>query len=90
MPRIKIVVNTPISESVLSLIPSRFSSLTISPRPSADAAEIVGEMDQAAERALLTLLWDTGHDVISMQTIPSRNNQTSTTKPEAIRERGEG
>jgi len=28
---------------------------------------VVGGLDPASQRALLTLLWDTGHDVISMR-----------------------
>ena len=86
MPCIAIAVRGPLSDSVSGLLASRFSALTISPRPSADAAEIVGEMDPAAERALLTLLWDTGDEVISMRTIQSRNNQTSTINHKATRD----
>jgi hypothetical protein len=68
---IEIVVRGRLADSLTSLIASRFSALTVSPREV--GTRLSGEMDQSTERALLALLWDTGHDVISMQSTPHEN-----------------
>ena len=62
----EILVRGSIAGTVMGLIVSRFGALAISPAPDGHSTRIAGEMDQSAERALLALLWDTGHDVISM------------------------
>jgi hypothetical protein len=71
---IEVLVRGRVADSIQSLIASRYSALTVSPGRSGDTTRIVGEMDQAAERALLALLWDTSHDVISMRTIPTHQS----------------
>jgi len=65
---IAIVVRGQLADSVVRVIASRFSALTISPVEV--STRLTGDMDQSTERALLALLWDTGHDVISMQSTP--------------------
>jgi hypothetical protein len=50
--------------SLLEVIRSRFGEATA--RPSGSGTTVtVGGLDPAAERALLNLLWDTGHDVVA-------------------------
>lgn len=71
MTSIEIVVRGPLAESFVRLIASRFSALTVS--PGQVGTRLTGEMDQSTERALLSLLWDTGHDVVSMQSTPTEN-----------------
>lgn len=36
---------------------------------------IIANVDQAAVRALLTLLWDTGHEVLSLTPLPDPPDQ---------------
>lgn len=67
MASIEIIVRGSLAESVTSLIASRFTAITVERSRAADSTRIEAEMDQAAERALLALLWDTGHDVMSMR-----------------------
>lgn len=62
----EILVRGSLAYIIVSLIVSRFGALTITTAPDGHSTRIAGEMDQSAERALLALLWDTGHDVISM------------------------
>ncbi|MGW6281344.1 hypothetical protein [Kribbella sp. NPDC055071] len=54
----------PLAASVLNLLNQRYDQVT------ADSAGIVvtiADIDQAGERAVLTLLWDTGHQVRSVR-----------------------
>ena len=69
----EILVRGSLAGTIESLIVSRFGALAITPAADGRSTRIAGEMDQSAERALLALLWDTGHDVISM-----RSTSTST------------
>ena len=71
--RTEIVVRGQLADSIVSVIGSRFGALAISPDPSGLSARIVGDLDQAAERALLTLLWDTGHEVLSLRSLPTHD-----------------
>jgi hypothetical protein len=55
----------PIARSLLDVLRSRFDHVST---PAADGTIlIVDNLDQAAVRALLTLLWDTSHEVLSFE-----------------------
>lgn len=72
---IEILVHGRVADSIAGLIASRFGALGVSVDGSGDSTRIVGELDQSSERALLALLWDTGHDIVSMRSIPAANRQ---------------
>ena len=58
-------LRTPIAHTLLDVIRTRFDHVTT---PGADGTTLVVEnVDQASVRALLTLLWDTGHEVLSFE-----------------------
>ena len=58
-------LRAPIAHTLLELIRTRFDHVTT---PGADGTELIIEhIDQASVRALLTLLWDTGHEVLSFE-----------------------
>jgi hypothetical protein len=57
-----------LAESLLELIRSRFGEVTTQPGAQLlSTTVIIVGLDPAAERALLNLLWDTGHDVTAMR-----------------------
>ena len=66
MSRSELTIRGRLAESAARLIASRFDAVSTH---EADALTtlIVEGIDPAAERALLNLLWDTGHDVVGMQ-----------------------
>jgi hypothetical protein len=64
MSRFEIGVDGPLAEPLLDVIRNRFGEVTTRRAGAATTVTVVG-LDPAAERALLTLLWDTGHDVRS-------------------------
>ena len=54
----------PLSRALLGLIRTRFDQVSV---PDADGSVlIIEDLDQASVRALLTLLWDAGHEVLSL------------------------
>jgi hypothetical protein len=54
----------PIAHTTLDVIRTRFDHVTT---PGADDTLLIVEnLDQASVRALLTLLWDSGHEVLSL------------------------
>ncbi|MCW0212003.1 MAG: hypothetical protein OJJ54_01455 [Pseudonocardia sp.] len=54
----------PLAHGVLGVIRTRFDHVSA---PGEDASVlIVDGVDEASVRALLTLLWDTGHELLSM------------------------
>ena len=63
----ELVVGGRLAGSLLDLIRSRFGEVTTEVAGTGTTV-IVGGLDPASLRALLTLLWDTGHDVVSMRT----------------------
>ena len=67
MSRCELCLRGQLAESLLELISDRFGAVTTRPGPELNTTVIVGGLDPASERALLNLLWDTGHDVISMR-----------------------
>lgn len=64
MSRFEIGVDGQLAESLVELIRSRFGEVTTRCLATGTTVTVVG-LDPASERALLTLLWDTGHDVVS-------------------------
>jgi hypothetical protein len=67
MLRCELCVSGPLADSLLDLIRSRFGEVTTRLEAGPSTTVIIGGLDPASERALMTLLWDTGHDVISMR-----------------------
>jgi hypothetical protein len=66
MPCFEVSVRGRLSESVLDLIRSRFGEVLVV--PAADSLLVLRPLDAAAQRALLTLLWDLGHEVLALNT----------------------
>ncbi len=75
--RYRLTVQGPLSGAVVATIRERFGGVSISRRSTATAVEIAGA-DQPELRALLTLIWDAGHDVRSLV----RTEPTDPTDPE--------
>ena len=67
MPSCEITVRGAVPQSLVELISTRFDGLHAAHTPGPDTVLVVQSIDAAAERALLTLLWDAGHDVRSMR-----------------------
>jgi hypothetical protein len=60
--RYELRLRAPIAHTLLDVIRARFDEV------STDGTVLVVErLDQASVRALLTLLWDTGHEVLSFE-----------------------
>jgi hypothetical protein len=58
-------LRAPIARSLLDVIRTRFDHVST---PGVDGTVLIIEnIDQASVRAILTLLWDTGHDVLSFE-----------------------
>jgi hypothetical protein len=70
-------VSSAIAESVLELIASRFDNVVTRPVPGPATVVTASGIDQAGERALLNLLWDTGHEIGSMSRSTSMSTSTS-------------
>lgn len=63
--RYELTLRGPISHTLLDVIRTRFDHVST---PGADGTVLVIEnVDQASVRALLNLLWDTGHDVLAFE-----------------------
>jgi hypothetical protein len=61
--RYELRLSRPIASSLLDVIRTRFDHVST---PGADGTVlIVEDLDQTSVRALLTLLWDTSHEVLS-------------------------
>jgi len=59
--RCELVINGPIAQAVVETIAARFGPSTV------DCGVLTVEgVDHAAVRALMVLLWDTGHEVLAM------------------------
>ena len=57
-------LQAPIARFLLGVIRTRFDHVST---PGADGTVLIVEnIDQASVRALLTLLWDAGHEVVSL------------------------
>jgi hypothetical protein len=66
---VALTVDGPMASNVENVIRSRFDDVLA--RSGTHTELIVPNADQAAIRALLTLLWDSGHEVLSMTTLPA-------------------
>jgi hypothetical protein len=63
--RYELRLRGPIARSVLDVLRTRFDHVST---PAANGTVlIVDNLDQASIRALLTLLWDTSHEVLSFE-----------------------
>lgn len=63
--RYELTLRRPVSRTLLDVIRTRFDHVST---PGPDGTVLVVEnVDQASVRALLTLLWDTGHDVLAFE-----------------------
>jgi hypothetical protein len=63
--RYELRLRAPIAHTVLDVIRARFDDVSA---PGPDGTVLTAEnLDQASVRALLTLLWDTGHEVLSFE-----------------------
>lgn len=61
--RYELTLRAPIARTLLDVIRTRFDHVST---PDEDGTVLIVEnIDQASVRALLTLLWDTGHDVLA-------------------------
>ena len=67
MSHCEVSVGGQLADSLLEVIRSRFGDVTTHAGAGLGATLIVRGLDPASERALLTLLWDTGHDVVAMR-----------------------
>jgi hypothetical protein len=66
--RCELTVTGPVAESVIQAIAARFD--VDATRTSDHTLLTVDCVDQAAVRALMTMLWDSGHQVVTMSTAP--------------------
>jgi hypothetical protein len=63
--RYELRLRTPIAHTLLDVIRARFDRVSV---PDPDGTVLIVEnLDQASVRALLTLLWDTGHELLSLE-----------------------
>ncbi len=67
--RCELTVRGDLADAVLELIRSRFEVLATR-TGSGPTTSLAVVADQAAQRALLTLLWDTGHELIELRVDP--------------------
>jgi hypothetical protein len=58
-----------LAESVTALINMRFDKVVTRLEEGPSTTIIAEGLDPSAERALLNLLWDTGHEIISTRSI---------------------
>lgn len=65
--RYELRLRGPIAHSLLGVIRTRFDHVST---PGADGTVLIVEnLDQASVRALLTLLWDASHEVLSFKDV---------------------
>ncbi|HSU34350.1 MAG TPA: hypothetical protein VLJ88_01695 [Propionibacteriaceae bacterium] len=64
--QLELTVTSVIADSVLELIKERFDNVDARAVPGPATVVSIAGIDQAGERALLNLLWDTGHEIGSM------------------------
>lgn len=78
----RVTVTGPLSRSAVNVIHTRFAGVTIRPgtvhQLGGHTVMEVDLVDQSALRALLTLLWDVGHDVLSVDSLPSQSSEELT------------
>jgi hypothetical protein len=66
--RCELTVRGPVAGSVVAAMRARFDVESVA--ASGDTVLTVGRADQAALRALMIMLWDSGHEVLAMSTGP--------------------
>jgi 2-keto-3-deoxy-6-phosphogluconate aldolase len=66
MSALELSLRGPVAERVAEQIRSRFGEIAIRTGAAPGTVLVVQGVDPAAQRALLILLWDTGHDVLAM------------------------
>ncbi|MFD3403635.1 hypothetical protein ACFWUU_23325 [Kribbella sp. NPDC058693] len=64
---VEVTLFGPLAASVLRLLDQRYDNVTAVDAPSAGTVVTIADIDQAGERAVLNLLWDTGHQVRSVR-----------------------
>jgi len=64
----EVTVTGPLARSAIDAIGGRFHVVAI--RTADTTIVTVDAVDQAAVRALMILLWDSGHELLAMSTIP--------------------
>jgi hypothetical protein len=52
---------------VSGLLRDRYDRVSVTPGSGTDTVLTITNVDQASERAVLTLLWDTGHELRSVR-----------------------
>ena len=67
----RLTVAGPLPQAVVRTIRARFDPVAIHPARDGTVVD-VGPVEQPTLRALLTLLWDGGHDVIDVTANPTR------------------
>ena len=73
--RYELRLRRPIADTLLDVVQARFDDVSV---PGADGTVlIVDNVDQASVRALLTLLWDASHEVLSMTPLPATADHES-------------
>lgn len=66
--RCELTVRGPVAGSVVAAMRARFDVESVA--ASGHTVLTVGRADQAALRALMIMLWDSGHEVLAMSTAP--------------------
>jgi hypothetical protein len=64
--RLEVILFGPAAASVLGTLGERYHVVTSTSPAGTDTVVTIADIDQAGERAVLTLLWDTGHQVRSV------------------------
>jgi hypothetical protein len=64
--RLEVTLFGAAAASVLRTLGERYHILTSTSSAGADTVVTIPDIDQAGERAVLTFLWDTGHEVRSV------------------------
>jgi hypothetical protein len=64
----ELTVTGPVARSVIDAIRARFD--VVATRTADNTVLTVGAIDQSALRALMVMLWDSGHEVLAMSTTP--------------------
>lgn len=70
-PQLEITLFGPVAAAALALLAERYDGVSSSRTCEADSVVTIDDIDPAGERAVLTLLWDTGHRVRAVVRRPS-------------------
>jgi hypothetical protein len=73
--RCELALRGPVSHTLLEVIRARFDHVST---PNADSSVLIIEgFDQASVRALLNLLWDAGHEMLSLTPLNDHRDRRS-------------